>query len=117
MKVRSNKEEGILIISLDGKIDGATAPELEAHLLAWLDQGETRLIFDFQEVFYISSAGLRVVLLAAKRLRDKGRMAIAGVKPEVKEIFDLAGFDTLLHFYEIWERRRNRFPRRSRGTG
>jgi anti-anti-sigma factor len=111
MKVRSNKEEGLLIISLDGKIDGATAPELEAHLLAWLDQGETRLIFDFQEVFYISSAGLRVVLLAAKRLRDKGRMAIAGVQPEVKEIFDLAGFDTLLPFYENLGAAKESFPK------
>ena len=111
MKVQSHKEEDILIISLDGKIDGATAPELEAHLLIWLDQGETRVIFDLQEVFYVSSAGLRVVLLAAKRLRTKGRLAIAGVQPEVKEIFDLAGFDTLLPFYADLGAAKESFPK------
>jgi anti-anti-sigma factor len=111
MKIQTKKQENTLIVSLDGKIDGATAPELEAELIGWLDQGETALILDLREVFYVSSAGLRVVLLAAKRLRSGGRLAMAGVQPEVKEIFDLAGFDTLLPFYEDLGAAKESFPK------
>lgn len=99
MNLQSNKEEGILTISVDGKIDGATSPELEGRLAEWLDQGETRIILDLQEVFYISSAGLRVVLMGVKRLKNKGRLVLAGLKPPVKEIFELAGFDTILEIF------------------
>ena len=55
-----------MTVSVDGKIDGATSPELESRLVEWLDQGETKIILDLQEVFYISSAGLRVVLFEAR---------------------------------------------------
>ncbi len=100
MNIKSKKEEGILTVSVDGKIDGATSPELESQLKDWLDQGETKVILDLQEVYYISSAGLRVVLMGAKRLQNKGRLVLAGLKPEVKEIFEMAGFDTILDFYD-----------------
>jgi anti-anti-sigma factor len=100
MKVQGKKEEGVVTISVEGKIDGATAPDLEGPLVEWLDQGETKIILDLQEVYYISSAGLRVVLLGAKRLQNKGRLVLAGLKPEVKEIFEMAGFDTILDFYD-----------------
>jgi stage II sporulation protein AA (anti-sigma F factor antagonist) len=100
MNVQANKEDGLLTVSVEGKIDGATAPALEGRLVEWLDQGETKIILDLQEVFYISSAGLRVVLMGAKRLQHKGRLVLAGLKPEVKEIFEMAGFDTILDFYD-----------------
>jgi stage II sporulation protein AA (anti-sigma F factor antagonist) len=100
MNVRGNKEEGILTVAVDGKIDGATAPDLESRLVEWLDQGENRIVLDLREVYYISSAGLRVVLMGAKRLQNKGRLVLAGLKPEVKEIFEMAGFDTILDFFD-----------------
>jgi stage II sporulation protein AA (anti-sigma F factor antagonist) len=100
MNVQAEKEKGILTVSVEGKIDGATAPDLERRLLEWLDQGETQIILDLREVYYISSAGLRVVLMGAKRLQSKGRLVLAGLKPEVKEIFEMAGFDTILDFYD-----------------
>jgi stage II sporulation protein AA (anti-sigma F factor antagonist) len=101
MNIESKKEDGILTVSVDGKIDGASSPELENRLVAWLDEGETKVILDLQEVYYISSAGLRVVLMGAKRLQNKGRLVLAGLKPEVKEIFEMAGFDTILDFYNL----------------
>ncbi|MBI5586069.1 MAG: STAS domain-containing protein [Deltaproteobacteria bacterium] len=100
MNVQAQQEEGILTVAVEGKVDGATAPELESRLVEWLDQGETKIILDLQEVYYISSAGLRVVLMGAKRLQNKGRLVLAGLKPEVKEIFEMAGFDTILDFYD-----------------
>jgi anti-anti-sigma factor len=100
MDVQGKKDAGVLTIAVSGKIDGVTAPELESRLVDWLDQGETRVILDLQEVYYISSAGLRVVLLGAKRLQNKGRLVLAGLKPEVQEIFEMAGFDTILDFYD-----------------
>jgi anti-sigma B factor antagonist len=101
MNIQSKKEDGVLTVAVDGKIDGATSPELESRLVDWLDQGETKIILDLQEVYYISSAGLRVVLVGAKRLQNKGRLVLAGLKPEVKEIFEMAGFDTILDFYDL----------------
>lgn len=100
MNVQGSKEEGVLTVAVDGKIDGATAPGLEARLVEWLDQGETKIILNLQEVYYISSAGLRVVLMGAKRLQNKGRLVLSGLKPEVKEIFEMAGFDTILDFFD-----------------
>ena len=100
MDVNSSKEEGVFTIAVEGKIDGATAPELESRLLEWLDQGETRIILDLQGVYYISSAGLRVVLMGAKRLQNKGRLVLAGLRSEVREIFEMAGFDTILEMYD-----------------
>jgi anti-anti-sigma factor len=100
MNVQGDKEEGVLTVAVDGKIDGATAPDLESRLVEWLDQGENRIVLDLREVYYISSAGLRVVLMGAKRLQNKGRLVLAGLKPEVKEIFEMAGFDTILDFYD-----------------
>ena len=58
MKIQTKKEENTLIVSLDGKIDGATAPELEAELIGWLDQGETALDSGFTGGFLCQQRGV-----------------------------------------------------------
>ena len=80
---------------LEGRLDTATAPQLEATLNSVL-AGVTSLKFDLEKLDYISSAGLRVLLSAQKTMNNQGSMVISNVSPEVKEIFDVTGFTDIL---------------------
>ncbi len=81
------------VIRPRGRLDSANAPELEAALRALLAGGAKQMLFDLSELDYISSAGLRVVLLAGKGLRAaQGRLVLAGVGGMVREVFEMSGF-------------------------
>ena len=85
-----------LELALSGRIDTKTAPELEAEIAASLD-GIEHLIIDFSEVPYISSAGLRVMLSAQKRMNKQGDMKVTNVNESVMEIFEVTGFSDFLN--------------------
>lgn len=99
LDIRKNAENETLTISLEGRLDTTTAPSLEAELKASLE-GITELIFDFKELEYISSAGLRVLLSAQKTMNNQGKMIIRNVRPEIMEIFDVTGFVEILNIEE-----------------
>ena len=84
-----------LTLSLAGRLDTTTAPELEKVLNASLD-GVSALVFDLSELEYISSAGLRVLLSAQKKMLSKGSMKVTGVGEVIMEIFDVTGFVDIL---------------------
>ena len=84
-----------LLISLEGRLDTLTAPELEGMLKTSLD-GVTVLKFDFSKLEYISSAGLRVLLSAQKIMKNKGKMTISNVNETIMEIFEVTGFSDIL---------------------
>ncbi len=93
MEVREEKEEGgVLVIAPVGRIDSITSVELEATLFARVAAGETLLVIDMAGVEYISSAGLRVLLSLAKKLRGRGRVALCSLGRPVRQVFELAGF-------------------------
>jgi stage II sporulation protein AA (anti-sigma F factor antagonist) len=93
LKIVDEKQDGILVVALSGRVDSASSPELETSLLRHLGSGEKRLLVDFAEVEYISSAGLRVLLLLAKKLKDGGGRLVLSAMPEsVRLVFELAGF-------------------------
>lgn len=75
----------------EGRLDTQTAPQMEAALEE-LDSGCTELILDFKGLEYISSAGLRVVLKAQKRMNTQGAMKLQNVNETVMEVFDMTGF-------------------------
>ena len=81
--------------TLEGRLDTGTAPELEALVRSELDGIET-LVFDFEKLEYISSAGLRVLLAAQKIMNKQGSMVVKNVSDEVKEIFEVTGFTDIL---------------------
>ncbi len=93
----SKETEGTsLKLSLEGRLDTQTAPELDSVVTSSLD-GITELIFDVKELQYISSAGLRVLLAAQKTMNNAaGKMILKNVSEEVKEIFDVTGFTSIL---------------------
>ncbi|MBP3204219.1 MAG: STAS domain-containing protein [Lachnospiraceae bacterium] len=80
-----------LTIALEGKLDTTTAPELEQELEKSLD-GVDKLVFDLKDMDYISSAGLRVLLSAHKKMIGKNGMLLKNVCEEIMEIFEVTGF-------------------------
>ena len=84
-----------IVIALKGRLDTLTAPQLEEELGTCLD-GVEKLVFDFGELDYISSAGLRVLLSAQKTMNTRGSMTVKNVSEEISEIFDVTGFSDIL---------------------
>lgn len=99
MNLEHELRGGALILKPVGRLDSANSPELERILTEHLEQGTARVVFDFSELAYTSSAGLRVVLVAGKKLRPiKGRLILAGMREAVREIFEISGFLALFEF-------------------
>lgn len=88
-------EETTLTISLEGRLDTTTAPQLEGELKHSI-KNITELIFDFAGLEYISSAGLRVLLSAQKVMNKQGEMRIRGVNETVMDVFEITGFSDIL---------------------
>lgn len=82
-------------VALQGRLDTMTAPQLEEQVKAGLD-GVTALTFDFKDLEYISSAGLRVILATQKIMNKQGTMVIKNVSEAVNEIFEVTGFSDIL---------------------
>lgn len=78
------------------RVDSATAKAFEAKVLQVVNSGVARIILDFSELDYISSAGLRVVLVGAKMTRAPRKFALCGMKPHIREVFDVSGFAKIL---------------------
>ena len=94
MQINKNQEGSKLTLAPIGRVDTITSPELEAAVV--LD-GIDELVFDLAQVDYISSAGLRVLLSAQKKMAGKS-MKIVNAKPAVKEVFDITGFSDIFTF-------------------
>ena len=94
MKIDKNLEGNNLTITLEGRLDTNTAPDLEKEVES-LD-GVENLIFDFKELEYISSAGLRIILALQKIMNNQGSMTIKNVNDDVKEVFEITGFSDIL---------------------
>ncbi|HZK42353.1 MAG TPA: STAS domain-containing protein [Clostridia bacterium] len=87
--------EGTLLVTVKGRLDTTTAPVLEQELGASLDD-VTELVLDFSELDYLSSAGLRVLLAAQKRMNLQGSMVVKNVNQLIMEVFDITGFSGIL---------------------
>ena len=95
MVINKNVEGKNMTITLDGRLDTTTAPQLEAELKDSID-GIEKLVFDFENLGYLSSAGLRVLLSAQKTMNKQGEMVITKVNETIMEIFEVTGFVDIL---------------------
>ena len=93
IEVKKNAEE--FIIEIEGRLDTTTAPTLEKTINDNV-YGKTNLILDLKELSYISSAGLRVLLSAQKKMQQIGSMKVVNVCEEVMDIFEMTGFADIL---------------------
>ncbi|CAM3834874.1 STAS domain-containing protein [Bordetella tumulicola] len=93
MALEIDKIEGAVVVSAEGQMNSGNASAIEIDLLAQVDKGERRVVLDLSLLSYISSAGLRVVLLLAKRLKQvDGKLVLCGLQPKVLEVFEISGF-------------------------
>jgi anti-anti-sigma factor len=104
MEIERQLGDGRALVAPAGRIDTTTSPLLDAELKRVVDGGTRKLVVDFGRVDYISSAGLRVLLVLAKRLRsERGRLVLCGLNGPVQQVFDLAGFLPLFTIEESRE--------------
>ena len=91
LKITVTKEGTEYTFFLEGRLDTLTSPDLEDQVEEALQDAE-KIIFDFEKLDYISSAGLRVLLGAAQEMEDHGEMIVRNLTPAVQEVFDVRGF-------------------------
>ncbi|MDR0708734.1 MAG: STAS domain-containing protein [Spirochaetaceae bacterium] len=96
MTITKNQIGEKLVISLEGRLDTTTAPELQEQLIPEFDKAK-HIQLDFKQIVYVSSAGLRILLLGEKTAKAKGgTMSLVNVSPEIQEIFVMTGFSDIL---------------------
>ena len=100
MDISEDRKADAVVLALSGKLDATTAKTFEEKILQVISSGAQRLIVDLSLLEYVSSAGLRVFLLAARRLQaNDGKIALCGLQDHIRQVFDLAGFSSILSIY------------------
>lgn len=93
MTISEERLGGVIVVAPVGRIDSSTSDVLDAHLQRLSTAGFSNVVIDFAGVEYISSAGLRVLLTLARRVREsRGGLALASLNDSVRLVFELAGF-------------------------
>ena len=99
MQISTRTSNDIHIVAVSGSLDSTTSPEAQKSLDAVLASAK-KIVLDFSGLDYISSAGLRVLLGAAKQLRASGgTLRIFGLNQSVREVFEISGFSSILSVY------------------
>ncbi len=94
----------VQVLRPQGRLDSETSPELKRQALDVIGRGGRRLLLDLKDLAYISSAGLRAVLMAAAEMTAAGgKLAIASPSPQVAEVFDISGFLTVVDMHDTAE--------------
>jgi anti-sigma B factor antagonist len=101
MEVGERRQGEILVLTPIGRIDNDTSPGFQARLLAAMGTNATAVLVDMAGVAYISSAGLRTLMVAAKQSKaTRKRLAVAELQPVVKEIFEISRFSYVVSIFE-----------------
>ena len=96
MTVNKTKTDGSVTLTLEGRLDTVTAPQLQEVLIPAFDDAP-EVILDFTPLVYVSSAGLRVLLMGQKTAKAKGGlMKVTGVSQEIMEVLEMTGFSSML---------------------
>jgi anti-anti-sigma factor len=103
VEIGERRDGDILVLSPAGRIDNDTSPDFQTRLLAALSPGAAVLV-DFSKVEYVSSAGLRALMMGSKQAKaTKGRLAVAALGPVVKEIFEISRFSLVVQVFDTAE--------------
>ena len=95
MDIAVSTQDDVTVVAPTGVLDGKAATTFERKLVELLDAKTTRLVIDLTKVSLVTSAGIRALVMAAKRLRGSGALALCGLSPQVKGVFDVAGLSTV----------------------
>ena len=101
MKTKLSDIGSHTVVEIDGRLDTLSSPDFERRMLNWIGGGRTELVVDFSKVGYISSAGLRSLMLAAKSAKNQGgRVVCCGLQGVVKKVFEISGFSSVIAVYD-----------------
>ena len=100
MEITQERGGSFTAVALKGRMDAGTSKSVEDYLMKLIDGGEHRLLVDFAQLEYISSVGLRVLILAAKKVKPlQGSVVVCALQPTIKQVFEVAGFTTIFKVY------------------
>jgi len=100
MEISSKKHVNINLVQVSGRLDAGSSPDLEKELVSLLESGEKDFLLDFAELDYISSVGLRVLLMAAKKAKAAGgKIVLNSLREHVHEVFEIAGFTAIFPIF------------------
>lgn len=100
MQFTATSSEGVTVIKIEGNLDTQTSPAAQEELERIVEDGARKLLIDFADLAYISSAGLRVLLATAKKLTtEQGEMRMCNMNDVVKEVFEVSGFSTIFKVF------------------
>jgi len=101
MEIAVTMDSDITVFALQGRLDALSSPQLEARINQWLEQSGNKLVFDLGELDYISSAGLRVFLTTAKKMKARnGKFGMSTLRENVKDVFTVSGFIAIIPAFD-----------------
>jgi anti-sigma B factor antagonist len=104
VEISFGKRHDALIVSVAGRMDGVSAPEFDSKMEELFNQGEKGIVLDFERLEYMSSAGLRSILLIAKKAKAAGgKVSCCALQPMVRKVFELAGFAGMIPVFDSLE--------------
>lgn len=104
MDISIENKDGICLVKIDGRLDTTNYGELEAALGKQFDGKEHNFLLDLEKLDYISSSGLRILLMYLKKIKAvNGRFMLCNMNPEIKEIFEISGFINIFEIYDDLE--------------
>ncbi len=100
MEINTKKEKNATVVSVKGRLDAVSSPLFEKELSGLMTEGGKDFVIDFSQLDYISSAGLRVILATAKKLKEKeGKLFLCSLQEMVREVFEVSGFSAIIPIY------------------
>lgn len=97
MDITQERDGVVVVVRLSGRLDSSSAPGAEEQLTAAAAGEAPRVAIDMSQLTYVSSAGLRVLLVTAKKIQQQqGKLALGGLADNVREVFAATGFDTII---------------------
>ena len=104
MELREQKSGEWAIIGITGRLDTTTYPLLEKKLMGLIEQNQDKILVECAEMDYVSSSGLRILLMALKKITQmKGRFVLTGLQDNIREIFEISGFMTIFEIHSSRE--------------
>ena len=98
MKFNVKESNGISVIAIEGRLDTQTAPEAQKKLLDIIKNGANKVLINFEKLDYISSAGFRSLLFAAKQMKSQsGKFRVCSLNETITGVFEISGFITILN--------------------
>ena len=101
MKIATRTDGSAVIVSLDGRLDAASAPRLEVKVATLVANGDNRIVLDCARMSYVSSAGLRALIVCDRHCEHRGgKFVVAALQRECRQVIDMSGFLTALEHHE-----------------